>query len=391
MMEVQKYLHEHGLQKLQDEFYITVNDYEDRIVLNYDQIDSPRFNPICDECRALILRKSDFSVMARSFDRFYNVGEGEAWKDYPISEAKFQEKRDGSLLSLYNDGEKWCVSTRKMAYAEGKVPIGITFRQLFDKAAEGTNLWNWLDSPAIMASAIDISHLTFVFELTSPENRVVTPYSNRKITLIGSRNNRTGDEAGHKALDLIAKEMDVSRPKSYEFSSWDEITSAAESLGAMEEGFVLVVETGNGSHSRLKCKNPKFVAIAHMRDNGGISPKRILTLVMVNEQEEYLGYFKCDKPYFDFVQAQFENFIENTKHVLEQTKHIDSQKEFALTIQKLTKYKASNAILFKCRKNNTSVESEVRLLGSKKLAEQLDLNSKFASTFDSYSDPHAIA
>ena len=55
-MNVQKYLEENGLKKLQEEFKIVVTDYPDRVVLNYDQIDSPRFNPICDECRGLILR-----------------------------------------------------------------------------------------------------------------------------------------------------------------------------------------------------------------------------------------------------------------------------------------------------------------------------------------------
>lgn len=75
-MEVQKYLEIHGLEKLKQEFSIVVTDYPDRVVLNYSQIESPRFHIICDECRALILRKSDWSVMARSFDRFYNWGEG---------------------------------------------------------------------------------------------------------------------------------------------------------------------------------------------------------------------------------------------------------------------------------------------------------------------------
>ena len=102
IMEVQKYLQEHSLKELQEEFSLIVTEYSDRVVLNYNQIDSPRFNPIADECRALILaRDSQWSVMARSFDRFYNVGEGEGWKDFPIDEStRFEEKLDGSLITI---------------------------------------------------------------------------------------------------------------------------------------------------------------------------------------------------------------------------------------------------------------------------------------------------
>ena len=95
IMNVQKYLKEYGLDKLVEEFSIIVTDYPDRVVLNYNQIDSPRFHPVVDECRALILRKGTWEVMARSFDRFYNVGEGEAWKDFDFSYARFDEKLDG--------------------------------------------------------------------------------------------------------------------------------------------------------------------------------------------------------------------------------------------------------------------------------------------------------
>jgi len=72
MMQVQKYLKEHGLEKLKSEFSIVVTDYPDFVVLNYNQITSPRFNPIVDECRALILEKGTWKVLCRSFDRFYN-------------------------------------------------------------------------------------------------------------------------------------------------------------------------------------------------------------------------------------------------------------------------------------------------------------------------------
>ena len=62
-MQVQKYLREHGLQKLQDEFAIKVKVYDEGlIVLNYNQIESIKSHPITVECRALILDK-EFNVV----------------------------------------------------------------------------------------------------------------------------------------------------------------------------------------------------------------------------------------------------------------------------------------------------------------------------------------
>jgi len=89
-MKVQEYLEAHGpdqakaIQALVDEFKIKVNDYPDRVVLNYDQIESPKFNPIVDECRGLILWKKGFDIAARSYTRFWNVGEDPKTNEFPI-------------------------------------------------------------------------------------------------------------------------------------------------------------------------------------------------------------------------------------------------------------------------------------------------------------------
>ena len=374
MMRVQTYLKEHGIEKLQEEFSIIVTDYPDRVILNYNQIDSPRFNPICDECRALILRKPDYSVLARSFDRFYNVGEGEAWKIFPISEARVDEKLDGSLISVYWDGEDWCVSTRKRAYAEGTTVWGQTFRELFDSAKDAEKLWDFLKN------TFTLPNCTWIFELTSPENRIVTRYEETNISLIGVRDNESGDEWDGKQLDSIAQEMGVKRPRPYKFYTMDETIAAAKSLEIMEEGFVLVVETPQGSHARLKCKNEKFVAIAHMRENGQISPRRVLTLVMANEHLEYLGYFPEDKHYFDFVEKVYREATDRIALLRDEHLGIEDQKEFALTIIPKTVYSFEKGVLFRCKKGE-NMRDILNNLGAKRLAKSLDLRKQFIKNF----------
>jgi len=378
MMEVIKYLKENSLEKLVEEFKIVVTDYPDRVVLNYDQIESPKYNPICDECRALILRKDTWEVMSRAFDRFYNVGEGETHKTFPVQSSRIYEKLDGSLISVYNDGNGWQPATRKMAYAEGETSFGITFNDLFNEAVKGTNLFEFLKSQP--------NHLTFIFELTSPINRVVTPYTETKVTLIGMRNNLNGREGDSMELDLLAELFGVSRPKSYQCNNIEDVIALAENLPTLDEGFVLVFEKLDGSHLRMKCKNSKYLAISHLRNNGAISPRRILTLVMDNEQDEYLSYFPEDKSYFDFVKEVWNESFDRMREIWEKCKDIESQKDFAIAVNEMSKHSHEAGIMFRVRKGANMLDA-IRSIGdtkdstAKKLAKNLNLKDRFAKKF----------
>jgi T4 RnlA family RNA ligase len=376
-MNVQEYLLEHSLEKLKEEFSLVVRDYPDRVVLNYNQIDSPRFNPITDECRGLILRKDTWEVLARSFDRFYNIGEGEQWKQYPIKDARFDQKLDGSLISVYHDGEKWNVATRGMAYAEGETAAGFTFNELFKMAVKDTKLWKYLED---FASS---KYYTYVFELTSQFNKIVTPYSEPSVTLLAMRDNATGDEQEAVLLNREAATMGVKRPQPFQFQTIDEVVEAASALESMEEGFVLVVER-KGSFWRMKCKNPKYVAIAHMRMNGQISPKNVLTLLIDNDHHEYLEYFPEDEKYFDFVEKIFNDIRRRIMQIYMDCCSIEDQKEFAIAIQQRTEMSFENGVLFKMRKAENGVDSLGAILnqmGGKKMAKSINLKSQFIKEF----------
>jgi len=374
-MKIQEYLQSHTLAQLQEEFKIIVTDYPDRVVLNYNQIESPTQHPLCDECRALILRKDTWEVLARSFSRFYNVGEDKRTSEFPVTKARIEEKLDGSLMSVYHDGEKWCVSTRKMAYAEGTTAIGKSFAQLFKEASDKTSLYVTLNEIESLKWA------TWVFELTAPENRIVTPYSESSITLIGARDNKTGNEYTGEYLDSIAKIMHVKRPKSFVFNSLQEAIEKVKTLNMMDEGFVLTYEGDCGSFWRLKCKNEKYLAIAHMRDNGSISPKRIMTLILNGERTEYLNYFPEDTKYFNFVQDIWDESLNRIKSIWGQNCSIINQKEFALAIIPLTCYDYEKGILFELKKGRNSLSDILGKLDGKKMSNNLGLKQKFKKEF----------
>ena len=107
MLKVVEYLKANDLQALKDNYSIIVREYDDRVVLNYDQIDSPKFDPIVQECRGLILSLPNYEIINVSFSRFYNYNEDSNHDKFDISKAIAFEKVDGSLISVYNWKGQW--------------------------------------------------------------------------------------------------------------------------------------------------------------------------------------------------------------------------------------------------------------------------------------------
>lgn len=343
MLYIQKFLEDHSYQDL-EEFGIQVGQYEDRVVLNYHQIDSykHKFNPMVMECRGLILSKPDHKVLCRSFDRFWNYGEDPKSDEFDITKATVDSKIDGSLLSVYHDNAKWRVSTRRMAFAEGPIPNKkMTYADVFTSAIGG-------DPDEVFKDLH--KDLVIIFEMVSPETRVVTPYPKREVYLLEVRDRVSGTFYGRDISYNWPMPEGVKwrYPVVYdEFESWKGIVRASEDLPAMEEGYVARI-----GDWRIKIKNPAYLAIAHLRENGAITEKRVVRLVFMQDHEEYLLHFPEDRPEFAPYIDAYETMIENIKVTDEYTHAIEDQKEFALAIKDCP----AKGVLFQMRKGQSLLD-----------------------------------
>ena len=344
MLNVQEYLQTHTYQDLETEFGIKVNEYDDRVVLNYSQIDSPKHHPIVKECRALILSKPNHEVLCRAFDRFFNYGEDPNTKEFDVPKSTVNEKVDGSLMPVYHDGAKWQVSTRQMAFAEGETFNGRTFREVFIEAIGG-------DPDDIFKGIND--DLVIIFELVSPETRVVKIYKEPAVYLLEVRNRVTGEYLGQE--DTYNWEIPQGTtwwyPERYEFETWDDCLKAVKELPTLDEGYVATAING----WKIKIKNPAYLAVAHLRMNGVMSEKRVILLVMMNDHEEYLSYFPEDQGNFDPYIEAYENMMVEIHEMWAKHKDKEDQKEFALAIKDCH---AKN-ILFGMRNKKYTVDQAV--------------------------------
>jgi len=362
-LNVQKFLREvpGGLIRLQEPPYnLKVRphpEFANLVSFCYDQIDSPKADPIVLECRGLILDSQDnWNVVAFPFTRFFNDGEFQAAK-IDWNTARVYEKVDGTLIIMYWYEGKWRIATRGSPNASGSVgffpwiengsTVPLTYERLFWRSAE-----HWLKG--LSKSGEFDSTCTYMWELTSPLNRVVCDYTEigpvgqcidgnnklvwvdteidntgyahdgSRITLIGIRNNITFKEYDIKYSDAHYK------AKYFPLRDLQEVITAASKLNPLrQEGFVVV----DGDYNRVKIKSPVYVAFHHLRD--GNPRKRLMEIIQSGEKEEMMAYkildeFPAEKKMYEEMLAEVESLILQTEQIYDRIKDIELQKDFAL-------------------------------------------------------------
>lgn len=320
-MKVIEYIKQNGLESLNKDFGIITKIYDEGlIVLNYDQINSPK-NEITNECRGLILDK-DFNIVSRSFDRFFNYGENFA--TFNPQTAVAYEKVDGSLIKVYNWKGTWYVSTRGTAFAESKVNgWDLTFKDMVFKAL-GCNVEE--DFQSKCENWLDCSR-TYIFEVTGVENRVVTRYSGYNLWFLASRNNLSGKYYSDESVHIMSV-FGAVMPKHFKFDAIEVCLETAKHLPDLQEGYVMYED----GVPVCKVKSPIYTAIHHLRGEG-LNPKRIAELVVINEQDEYLAYYPEDEKHFTPYVETLKHELLLAERVYLDASEIEDQKVFALEVK----------------------------------------------------------
>ena len=334
-LKIQRYLRHHAsegctleriAELLEADFAISMKQsakHPSLYLFKYEQIESQMGLAIVQECRGLILDSArNWEIVAYPFRKFFNHGEGHAAKiDWDT--ARVQEKLDGSLMTVYWYSGQWNVATSGNPDAAGEVNgCGFTFNELFWKA------WYAQKLPMDMME----DKLTYMFELTSPLNRVVVPHKETTLNLIGVRDITTGEE------DATRFYTEFPRVQEFALNSFDGILSSFAVIdGLRQEGYVVV----DGYFNRVKVKHPQYVALHHLKDSMGGGNKSMVRIIMANEGSEFLTYFPEFKPMYDNLKDSFDKFIDGLDEVYEilydaanGNKGKVNRKEFALQATK---------------------------------------------------------
>lgn len=350
MLEVQKFLIKNHRQSeprynfslLESELGIKCNYHLEYplVILNYDQLDSPKLHPIVMECRGLVLDTTNYDVVASCMKRFFNLGEATEITDKfdwtgPINSLV---KEDGSLMSLFFNpySRKWEVKTRA-SWANQTI---------------GKNMPQWdelffslLPKDFLKKASRDF---TFVFEMCSVYNQVVRLYTEPKLFLLTAIDCRNNNESEPIALDIYARGL-IERPAKIDVTDVDAVRAYIKELEETDgtaEGLVLQDKNG----LRIKVKSKTYLAYSQLSGNGNICmDKNLVPLILANEQDEAIAIFPAIEPRVRELQEMIFNLYNTLVSDWNKCKEIDDQKEFALTIAKNN----FSSILFRMKKDGT--------------------------------------
>jgi hypothetical protein len=284
MLQIQKYIREHGFDKAVKSFQLKVREYDHKILVKYDQLSAPTLmsNIEVQECRGLILEKGTWDIMSLAFKKFFNAEESNAHK-VDWNTAHVLEKMDGTLIQVYWDwiNKEWYAGTTGTAEGEGEVnnKLGTTFNSLF---------WDTVTKKyALNPCMFDKDHV-YVFELTTPYNIVVKPHGESSATLLTVRNRVTLKEVTWKDLEMIAISLRVPLVKRFDLNAKDVgvLLRTFEGMPWSEEGYVVV----DANFNRIKIKNPAYVSAHHLK--GKMGNHHIMGIIKTNEIEEFIATFK---------------------------------------------------------------------------------------------------
>lgn len=189
-------------------------------------------------CRGLII-DSDANVVARPFPKFFNLSEH--GDDSPVGPAPagiphVTEKLDGSLIIVANYEGSTVIATRGSFTSE--------------QADLARRIW------AERYGAIQIaSGRTYLFEVISPQNRIVVHYPDDQLVMLGFVENSTGDEYDYHQIAWpwpVAARHHITDPTALAASVTDDGT---------KEGWVLAYPTASGPRPRVKVKLAEYLRL----------------------------------------------------------------------------------------------------------------------------------
>ena len=274
-------------------YFIKIKRCDEYVLLKYDQIRSDMKLNLVRECRGIIFDEADnYRPVCVPFFKFGNYGESYI-PEIDWGTVRVLEKLDGSLIKLWHHNNKWRISSNGEINAHNahissallRDTKGTDLQTLFIEAWHKTNKsFDDLDK-----------NYTYMFELTSPHNRVVVKYNETSIKHIGTRDIHT--------LKEVDMDIGIEKPREYSYKTLEECIKNASLLGYDEEGYIAVDRNFN----RVKIKSPLYISLNHI-SQGMTTYGNIVEIIQRNEQDEFLTYFPEYTDVFRTVSTGIEAF-----------------------------------------------------------------------------------
>ena len=339
-------------------FGVDVKKENDLFLFKYNMISANFCFPITHECRGIIFRFNlKWSVVSRPYGKFFNFHEGYCAIKEPDFQLNLQiiEKADGTCIQTWFDDkqDKWRVSTlgtiTTQSFDQAFRPDD-TFADLFLRTVKVIN-WDRFDK-----------NYTYMFELCTHDNRIVTQYPRDIVYLIAVREKhygiyKTDQEVDDLWLDMIEDGSNVKRPvlkflselnlnNFSEVVNWVEAQAEDAQYGKFPEGFIIY----RGGNPVAKLKNKKYLAAFHVSGgNKGHAKNAIIEAIFVGNIDDVYSMMIPELQQFaDKIKGQVAalgvDVMEAGKWIAKE--NCPTQKDYALAVQKHCKNKQLHAFFY---------------------------------------------
>lgn len=327
-------------------------------ILNYCQLDSPKTNPVVRECRGLVLEFPSLKLVAKSFNRFFNLGEGETEFDWNFFDC--YEKVDGSFVLLYNYNGEWIFNTRATfgdcLMNNFNRTWGDTIRETFESQYKYSIL-----NP----------DYAYTFEFVGPWNQVVKYYNRNRLYLL------TVFEGERELTPSEQDSIPMEQAQYYNLKSLEEIQNYINEKSAEDSTWEGVV-IRDRENRRYKVKSPAYLSLHKLKSGvGGL--EELVTIVLTGETAEIVTYFPHIAKQLELIKKVLDDEYIALYHWWLGSKDIENQKDFALSV-KDCKW---SSMMFNAKKYKTDV-SEFWFKGSKLITNTLKgrLNAELTTIVD---------
>jgi RNA ligase len=230
-------------------------------------------DPVRRECRGIKFR-TDGTILARPLHKFFNIGERLETQTDKIDLTQphvIMDKLDGSMVHACELDGRIVFMTR----------MGHT-----DQARHAESLLTAELSRECRA-LLDAGH-TPIFEFTSPDNQIVVPYTETKLTLLAVRDTIHGTYATVAETAAYAKTLGVDAVGTVS-PQWENTLRFLDYVRELQglEGFVLRFDNGQW----LKAKAADYV-LKHRVLNDAALEKNTLALILMGKIDDVLPLLK---------------------------------------------------------------------------------------------------
>lgn len=290
------------------------------------------------ECRGLKFAP-DGRIIARPLHKFFNVGERPDTQpgllDFNQAHT-IMEKLDGSMIHP--------------AMVDGRLRF-MTRMGCTDHAAKAER--HLTAQIRLVCDDLTAHHFTPIFEWTAPDNRIVVPYTDSRLTLLAIRQNQSGEYMHQDDVASYATDMGIA-PAPLHDSGPDFLDLARAVRGL--EGFVVRFTTGRW----VKIKGDDYV-LKHKAKESVLQEKNVLALILRGDLDDVLPLLEpADRAeverYRDDVTAGVGQVVALTECVVAAGRDKD-QKAFAASV--LTGASWLRPIAFKVRAGAPAREAVV--------------------------------